>query len=167
MNTTYVYKLIDSPVGELKLVASERGLAAVLWKNDVVHRAHLNSQILDEKNVLLQKTENQLREYFMGQRHSFKLPLDFQGTDFQKEVWHALLHIPYGETRSYKEIAQQIKRPNAMRAVGAANGKNPVSIITPCHRVIGASGELTGFAGGLSTKAFLLALESRLYNIIK
>ena len=110
---------------------------------------------------MLLETERQLNDYFAGKRKSFSLKLDFQGTEFQKKVWAALLTIPFGETRSYGQIAKQIKNPKAVRAVGAANGKNPMSIIAPCHRVIGSSGKLTGFAGGLEAKARLLALESQ------
>ena len=106
------------------------------------------------------KTQQQLQEYFAGQRQQFDVPLDFEGTEFQKKVWQALLSIPFGETRSYKQIAEQVGSVNAMRAVGAANGKNPISIIVPCHRVVGASGKLVGFAGGLDNKAILLRLES-------
>ncbi len=161
METKYVYKTIDSPVGELKLVASEKGLAAILWENDDPKRVRLSPQVQDDKNIYLLQAEKQLKEYFSGKRKSFDLPLDFKGTDFQKSVWQALLKIPYGETRSYGEIAKQLKRPKASRAVGAANGKNPISIVAACHRVIGASGALTGFAGGLKTKAFLLDLEKK------
>ena len=160
MENTYVYKTMDSPVGELKLIASETGLAAVLWENDDPKRDRLSPQAKGDKNPYLLKAEKQLKEYFDGKRTSFELPLDFKGTDFQKSVWQSLLKIPYGETRSYGEIAKQIKRPKASRAVGAANGKNPISIIAACHRVIGASGALTGFAGGLKAKAFLLDLET-------
>ena len=105
------------------------------------------------------RTVQQLREYFAGTRTRFELDLDFVGTEFQKQVWAALLTIPFGETRSYSEIARQIGNPSAVRAVGAANGKNPISIVAPCHRVIGASGKLTGFAGGLEAKERLLTLE--------
>jgi methylated-DNA-[protein]-cysteine S-methyltransferase len=108
---------------------------------------------------VLVETARQLEEYFAGQRTVFELPLDFAGTDFQRKVWNALLTIPFGETRSYGQIASQIGNPDAVRAVGAANGRNPVSIVTPCHRVIGSTGALTGFAGGLDAKAYLLALE--------
>ena len=108
---------------------------------------------------VLLEAQRQLQEYFAGTRNQFTLELDFTGTDFQKQVWQALLTIPFGETRSYSQIAQQIGNPKAVRAVGAANGRNPISIIAPCHRVIGASGELTGFAGGLQAKQYLLALE--------
>ena len=112
----------------------------------------------NDSSVLL-AAEQQLKEYFAGTRHQFELELDFTGTEFQKQVWQALLTIPFGETRSYSQIAQQIGNPKAVRAVGAANGRNPISIIAPCHRVIGASGGLTGFAGGLEAKQYLLALE--------
>lgn len=102
-----------------------------------------------------------MKEYFAGTRNQFELELDFAGTDFQKQVWQALLTIPFGETRSYSQIAEQIGNPKAVRAVGAANGRNPISIIAPCHRVVGASGGLTGFAGGLEAKQYLLTLEDR------
>ncbi|MEJ5062553.1 methylated-DNA--[protein]-cysteine S-methyltransferase [Erwinia sp. MYb375] len=155
----FYYKMMHSPVGELKLVASEQGLAAILWENDDPKRVRFRPQLEDTQNATLQEAERQLREYFAGHRQQFSLPLDFIGTAFQKQVWAALVTIPFGETRSYGEIAQQIGNPTAVRAVGAANGKNPLSIIAPCHRVIGANGKLTGFAGGLVTKAFLLRLE--------
>ncbi|MBD8163023.1 methylated-DNA--[protein]-cysteine S-methyltransferase [Erwinia persicina] len=153
------YKMIGSPVGELKLVATERGLAAVLWENDDPKRVRFRPQQEDVHHVTLLETEKQLREYFAGERQQFDLTLDFIGTEFQRRVWAALVTIPFGETRSYSEIARQVGSPAAVRAVGAANGRNPVSIIAPCHRVIGANGKLTGFAGGLETKAFLLRLE--------
>lgn len=156
----YYSKRLPSPVGVLKLVASDAGLAAILWENDDPRRVRLNSVIEDENHPILLETERQLGEYFAGRRRSFSLPLDFKGTPFQRRVWSALLTIPYGETRSYGEIARQIGNPAAVRAVGAANGRNPLSIIAPCHRVIGATGKLTGFAGGLETKARLLALET-------
>jgi methylated-DNA-[protein]-cysteine S-methyltransferase len=155
----YVYKLIDSPVGKLTLVATDDGLAAILWENDPPRRVRLNLETEDNRHPLLLETERQLREYFAGQRKEFTVPLDPAGTAFQRQVWNALLTIPFGETRSYGQIARQIGNPTAVRAVGAANGKNPVSIITPCHRVIGSTGKLTGFAGGLDVKARLLALE--------
>jgi methylated-DNA-[protein]-cysteine S-methyltransferase len=157
----YVTKTVDSPVGALKLVASDRGLAAILWPDDDPERVRLGEPAEAPEHPVLLETERQLAEYFAGTRRRFELPLDFAGTEFQRSVWAALLTIPYGETRSYGEIARQIGRPRAVRAVGAANGRNPLSIVAPCHRVIGASGELTGFAGGLATKQFLLALEAR------
>ncbi|QJI27747.1 methylated-DNA--[protein]-cysteine S-methyltransferase [Pseudomonas sp. ADAK18] len=153
------YKLIPSPVGQLTLVARGGKLAAILWENERANRVRLGPlQEVSDSPVLLE-TERQLKEYFAGTRNRFELELDFAGTDFQKKVWQALLTIPHGETRSYSQIALQIGNPKAVRAVGAANGRNPISIVTPCHRVIGASGGLTGFAGGLEAKQYLLELE--------
>lgn len=157
--TRHVYKTMASPVGMLTLVASHAGLAAVLWENDRPSRVPLDYEQRDDDHPLLCEGERQLAEYFDGQRTRFTVPLDLAGTAFQRRVWEALLTIPFGETRSYRQIAQQIGSPDAVRAVGAANGRNPVSIITPCHRVIGTGGALTGFAGGLDAKAFLLAHE--------
>jgi len=157
---SYVYKIVKSPVGALKLVGSDRGLAAVLWENDSPRRVRLNIVGENKDHPVLVETERQLEEYFAGRRKRFSVRLDFAGTEFQNKVWRALLTIPFGETRSYVEIAKQLGNPKAMRAVGAANGKNPISIIAPCHRVIGATGKLTGFAGGLEAKAHLLELES-------
>lgn len=156
----HVSRTMASPVGTLTLVASDKGLAAILWENDRPGRVRLNIIKQDRKHPVLLETERQLKEYFAGTRKAFKLPLDFHGTDFQKRVWKALLAIPFGETRSYGQIARQVGKPAAMRAVGAANGRNPISIVAPCHRVIGADGKLTGFAGGLDAKARLLALEA-------
>lgn len=159
-----VWKRMASPIGELTLVATARGLAAVLWENDAPRRVGLSGPPLeatkDDGHPLLCEAERQLGEYFEGRRTEFSLPLDAGGTPFQRAVWDALRTIPFGETRSYRDIAVQIGRPRAVRAVGAANGRNPLSIVAPCHRVIGSSGALTGFAGGLAVKARLLALES-------
>jgi methylated-DNA-[protein]-cysteine S-methyltransferase len=157
----YFYKTMPSPVGRLKLLASDKGLAAILWENDDPKRVRLNAAAEDRNHPVLLETERQLNEYFAGKLENFSLKLDFVGTEFQKKVWNALLTIPFGETRSYGQIAEQIGNPKAVRAVGAANGKNPISIIAPCHRVIGSTGKLTGFAGGLETKACLLAIESK------
>jgi methylated-DNA-[protein]-cysteine S-methyltransferase len=156
---TYFYKTMKSPVGLLKLVAGDRGLAAILWENDDPGRVRLGALEMDGTHPLLVETERELGDYFAGKLEKFSVPLDFVGTEFQKKVWTALVTIPFGETRSYGQIAAQIGSPAAVRAVGAANGKNPISIIAPCHRVIGANGKLTGFAGGLEAKAFLLGLE--------
>lgn len=157
----YVYKMVQSPVGELKLVASARGLAGILWENDKASRVpHLNCASPDDTNLVLLEVERQLMEYFEGTRKKFTLPLDFVGSDFHRKVWNALLEIPYGETRTYGQLAKEVGEASMARAVGAANGKNPISIVAPCHRVIGANGKLTGFAGGLKTKAFLLNLEA-------
>lgn len=156
---SYVYKVVDSPVGKLKLVANGSRLSAILWENDKPNRVRLGPIHEEENNPILAEAERQLNEYFAGKRNRFELELDFIGTEFQKKVWEALLTIPFGETRSYGEIAVQIGNAKAVRAVGAANGRNPISIVAPCHRVIGASGALTGFAGGLETKELLLTLE--------
>jgi len=153
------HKLIKSPVGELTIIASDKGIVALLWQDDKPGRVQISSGLQKNDDNLLLDAERQLSEYFAGQRKRFDLPLDFSGTAFQKSVWEALLTIPYGETRSYGEIASRIGNEKAVRAVGAANGKNPISIIAPCHRVIGASGAMTGFAGGLKNKRFLLDLE--------
>ena len=154
-------KITQTPVGALKLVASDRGLLAILWPNDRPNRVRLDSLIEDPNHPILRETERQLHEYFDGSRQSFSVPLDMRGTPFQQGVWKALLEIPFGQTRSYGELARQLGSPQAVRAVGAANGRNPLSIVVPCHRVIGASGKLTGFAGGLQTKAQLLDHEAR------
>ena len=156
----YVHTKVSSPVGRLTLVASDAGLAGILWENDRQGRVRLPIETRESGHPVLVDTARQLDEYFAGQRQAFAVPLDPVGTAFQRQVWDALLTIPYGETRSYGQIARQIGLPNAVRAVGAANGRNPVSIIVPCHRVVGATGKLTGFAGGLEAKAHLLALES-------
>jgi methylated-DNA-[protein]-cysteine S-methyltransferase len=158
---TCVSKTIASPLGTLTLVGSDRGLAAVLWENDSPRRVRLNITGEDRHHPILVEAERQLGEYFAGRRTTFSVALDFAGTEFQIRVWRALIGIPFGETRSYGDIARQLGNPKAVRAVGAANGRNPISIIAPCHRVIGASGELTGFAGGLEAKAYLLDLERR------
>lgn len=155
----YVYKMMDTPVGRLKLIATDDGLAGILWENDRPSRVRLNTETEDAGHPVLVETERQLAEYFAGRRKEFAVTLDLAGTAFQRKVWSALLTIPFGETRSYGQIARQIGNPDAVRAVGAANGRNPVSIIAPCHRVIGSTGKLTGFAGGLEVKARLLALE--------
>jgi methylated-DNA-[protein]-cysteine S-methyltransferase len=163
----HFYKAMKSPVGELKLVAGDNRLIAILWENDNLRRPQLGDAVENNAYPVLVEAERQLNDYFEGKRKAFSVPLDFRGTEFQKKVWAALLTIPFGETRSYGQIARQIKNPKAVRAVGAANGKNPISIITPCHRVIGSNGELTGFAGGLEAKARLLALEGKEFHSAK
>lgn len=148
-----------SPVGTLKLVANETALVAVLWENENPKRVRLAELVEQADHPVLLETQKQLTEYFAGKRQQFDLPLDFAGTEFQHKVWQALLSIPFGETRSYRDIAEQIGNIKAVRAVGAANGKNPISIIAPCHRVVGTNGKLVGFAGGLDNKDILLRLE--------
>jgi methylated-DNA-[protein]-cysteine S-methyltransferase len=157
----YVYKTTKTPVGRLTLVATAGGLAAVLWENDRPRRVPLRLDVEEPTHPVLLAAERQLAEYFAGQRRDFELPFDVAGTPFQREVWQALLAIPFGETRSYGQIAAALGRPGAARAVGAANARNPLSIVAPCHRVVGATGALTGFAGGVAVKAALLALETR------
>lgn len=154
------YLFLDSPVGRLQLVAHETALVAVIWENENPNRVRLAELIEDPQHPILLKTVQQLNEYFQGKRQKFDLPLDFEGTEFQQKVWQALLTIPFGETRSYKQIAEQVGNVKAVRAVGAANGKNPISIIAPCHRVVGANGKLVGFAGGLENKDILLKIEN-------
>ena len=163
---SYVYKVIPSPVGKLKLIGSDNGLAAILWENDNPRRVRVRTTIEDNSHPVLVEVERQLAEYFAGKRKSFSLKLDPVGTQFQNDVWKQLSAIPFGETRSYGQIAQNLGKPTASRAVGAANGRNPISIVVPCHRVIGSSGKLTGFAGGLETKARLLDLESGIAPLI-
>ena len=159
MSRLLARKIIKSPVGGLELVASATDLVAVLWADEGMESARFPEAAEDRDHPVLCGAEQQLAEYFAGTLRVFSVELDFTGTDFQKTVWQALSMIPYGETRSYREIAVQIGKPKAVRAVGGALGRNPISIIAPCHRVVGSGGKLTGFAGGLGAKARLLELE--------
>jgi methylated-DNA-[protein]-cysteine S-methyltransferase len=151
--------LFPSPVGALTLVASDKGLVAILWEEDDPARVRLSSREERPDHPMLAQTAQQLTAYFAGTLQDFTVPLDFRGTDFQQKVWAALCAIPFGETRSYGDIARAIGQPTASRAVGAANGRNPISIIAPCHRVVGTNGALTGFAGGVEVKRWLLDFE--------
>lgn len=153
-------KEIASRVGKLKLIAHQKALIAILWENEKPHRVRLGAMVEDKTHPILQEAEKELREYLSGSRKAFEIPYELIGSEFQRKVWEALRNIPYGETLTYGEIANQIGKPKAVRAVGAAIGRNPLSIIIPCHRVIGANGQLTGFAGGLQVKSALLKLES-------
>ena len=155
------YPYMDSPVDPLLLAADEYGLRLIEFHSPRHPRARLE-QWEKGKNVVLDATRVQLEEYFAGTRKQFDLPLAPQGTPFQTTVWRMLATIAYGETISYAQLAQRVRKPTAMRAVGAANGRNPLPIVLPCHRVIGADGSLTGFGGGLPTKQFLLELEGAL-----
>jgi len=157
---TLSFKEMSSPVGKLRLVASANALVAVLWEQERPNRVKLDDMKFDPQQPILIETERQLTEYFSGTRTEFDLPLRPEGGEFQKKVWQALREIPFGETRSYQDLAKAVGSAKAVRAVGAANGKNPLSIVVPCHRVIGANGSLTGFAAGLEVKAKLLALEA-------
>ncbi len=153
------FTTMPSPIGQLTLVASDTGLTAILWADTDPDDVHLRGAIEDRDDPILTAVARELTAYFDGTLTTFTVPLDFRGTDFQKSVWAALLTIPFGETRSYGDVARQIGRPSACRAVGAANGRNPIPIIAPCHRVIGSNGALTGFGGGLDVKALLLKIE--------
>lgn len=159
-NKSYVYKFVPTVLGKLKLIASDDGLAAILWENDKPTRVRLSSLTESKTHPILLQAEKELAEYLDGKRKVFSVKLDPAGTPFQSAVWKALEKIPFGETCSYSAIAKQIGNVKAVRAVGAAIGRNPISVIVPCHRVIGSSGDLTGFAGGLKTKKFLLELEN-------
>lgn len=155
------WRHVDSPVGPLLLAASDDALVAIEFhRNRHPVKRHANWREGD--NAVLRRVQRQLDEYFAGIRRSFDVPLAPQGTPFQREVWNALARIPYGDTWSYRDVAVSIGKPDAVRAVGAANGRNPIPIVLPCHRVIGSDGALTGFGGGLPTKAFLLRLEGAL-----
>jgi methylated-DNA-[protein]-cysteine S-methyltransferase len=148
------FALMNTPVGPLTLGSTEKGLAVLHFGNCIP-----KDGVVDE--AANRSYMQQLREYFQGKRTDFDLPLDMQGTPFQMAVWGELRKIPYGDTRSYGDIARSIGKPAAARAVGMANGDNPVAIVVPCHRVIGQNGSLTGYGGGLPTKRKLLSLEQQ------
>ncbi|MDQ0988011.1 methylated-DNA--[protein]-cysteine S-methyltransferase [Streptomyces sp. V2I9] len=158
MTTTKQHTVVDSPYGPLTLVATDRVLSA-LYMTDQRHRPAEETFGVPDPEPF-GETIRQLGEYFAGDRTAFDLPMSLAGTPFQQSVWAELLKIPYGETRTYGDLAEQLGKPGASRAVGLANGKNPLGIIVPCHRVIGASGSLTGYGGGLDRKQRLLAFES-------
>ena len=154
--TTRNQLVVSSPVGKLRLIASDKGLVAIDVRN-------VKTSSDEVKNVAAQKilsaTKKQLEQYFAGKRTSFDIPLDLEGTDFQRQAWLALCRIPFGKTISYGQQAKNIKKPKAFRAVGSANGKNPIPIIVPCHRVVAGDGSLGGYSLGLKMKKQLLALE--------
>lgn len=152
------YCYLDTPIGELLLAGEDGALAMIGFPKGSMRRDPEAEWIYNEKP--LANARQQLEEYFAGDRKDFDLPLKIEGTEFQVSVLKALQEIPYGQTVSYGEIAKRIGRPKAVRTVGAANGRNPIPIVVPCHRVIGSSGDLTGFGGGLDTKEALLRLEA-------
>ena len=152
------YHLLNTPVGTLRLVSNGTHLTAI----EFPQRHSTEDSARQHTDSVLADCAQQLTEYFSGKRSHFDLPLDAGGTVFQQTVWSALMAIPYGELRSYSDIANTIGKPKAVRAVGAANGRNPIPIVVPCHRVIGSDGSLTGFAGGLPMKTKLLTLEGAL-----
>ncbi|MCB0419528.1 MAG: methylated-DNA--[protein]-cysteine S-methyltransferase [Bdellovibrionales bacterium] len=154
-----------TPIGPLLITASDRGLQKVEFISGREFAKEEKSITLQKKKArYLKKAKKQLDEYFLGKRKSFRLPLDLMGTDFQLKAWKALQTIPYGQTVSYGEQAQRMHKKGAQRAVGGANNKNPISIIVPCHRVIGKSGDLVGYGGGLKVKKWLLEHEQALQN---
>lgn len=159
-----VSTVMDTPVGPITIVASARGVRAILWPADDAGRVPLSTVVPDPDHPVIATTVAQLDEYFAGEREEFDLPLDPVGTDFQRSAWMALRTIPYGTTVSYGEQAARMGDRRKARAVGAANGRNPISIVVPCHRVVASNGALTGFAGGIDTKAWLLDHERGLLS---
>jgi O-6-methylguanine DNA methyltransferase len=155
---TLFYVRTSSPVGPLFLAASTKGLVRLEFEARMMKLNPGATQLRESKPVLAPYLR-ELNDYFAGKRREFSLPLDLRGTDFQLACWHALLEIPYGETRSYRDIAEAIGHPHAYRAVGMSNNRNPVAIVVPCHRVIASSGSLCGYGGGLDIKRKLLDLE--------
>lgn len=151
-NQLIASECLHTPIGCLHVQADDKGLQSVLF---------IDSPTQNKPNRITSQACQQLDEYFAGRRQAFDLPLNAQGTDFQKQVWQALCNVAYGESCSYQHIGLAINNPKAVRAIGAANGRNPISIIVPCHRVIGANGNLTGYAGGLERKAWLLDWEAK------
>jgi methylated-DNA-[protein]-cysteine S-methyltransferase len=152
---------VESPIGPLTITASERGIRSILWPDD---QRPIEAGGTVSSAPVLEEAARQLAEYFAGERTTFDLPLDAVGTSFQRQAWDVLRTIPYGSTMTYGEQAARLGDRNKARAVGAANGRNPISIVVPCHRVVGSTGALTGFAGGLDTKAWLLTHEQRSRN---
>ncbi len=155
---TLHYTRVSSPVGPLLLAATERGLAVLEFARGEFPPRDGHTWIESPQHT--EMCRRQIEEYFAGERKQFDFPLDLHGTEFEQRCWLALLEIPYGETRSYADIARAIGNPKACRAVGLANGKNPIAIVVPCHRVVGANGNLTGYGGGLDIKRKLLELEA-------
>ena len=153
-----VWEDVASPLGPLTVLASDNDVHAIAFENDQTEQAKINFPRAEDHPIINAATE-QLAMYFDGTLKVFDLPLDLRGTNFQKRVWKLLLEIPFGETRTYGDLARALGNAGASQAVGAANGKNPVAIVVPCHRVIGASGHLTGYAGGMEKKKFLLTHE--------
>jgi methylated-DNA-[protein]-cysteine S-methyltransferase len=162
--TITVQKSIDSPLGALRLVATDTALVGVYYPGHAPAPAVGGEDVAS--HPVLDQAARELHEYFAGRRRAFSIPLAPGGTAFQRAVWSLLTTIPFGEQRSYAWLAQQIGDPGACRAVGAANGRNPLSIIVPCHRVVGRDGRLTGYAGGLDRKRWLLAHEGQTFELV-
>lgn len=155
------YATMNSPIGDLHLLATDHELVEVVFDKPWKKRAK-NTEFISKSNKVLQLAVKELKKYFKGELKEFTVPLDLKGTELQVKTWKALRGIPYGVTISYSEQARRIKRPKAVRFIGTTNGKNPIPIIVPCHRVIGKNGNLTGYGGGLSIKEFLLNLENKI-----
>ena len=156
------YFVIDSPIGQLHLISTEKKLSGIFHSLERRKASHVNNRdFINDKNIIIEKTIFQLSEYFAGKRKNFNIPLELYGTNFQLKAWNALKKIPYAKTVSYSEQAKIIGNPKATRAIGNANNANPISIIIPCHRVIGKSGKLVGYGGGLNRKDHLLNLEQK------
>ena len=160
-----VWENVASPLGLLTVLASDNGVHAIAFESDQTEQAKINFPRAADHPIINAAVE-QLAMYFEGTLKIFDLPLDLRGTDFQKQVWKLLLEIPFGETRAYGDLARELGNAGASQAVGAANGKNPVAIVVPCHRVIGASGHLTGYAGGVEKKRFLLTHEGAIQPML-
>lgn len=153
------YQPLKTPVGALYLYTDDENVREIAFEKDPQHKRYSGFEVLDKKNPIMQKLITQLEEYFTGQRRDFDLPLYIEGTAFQKKAWKYLASIPYGKIVSYSEQAKKMGHTKAVRAVGSANGRNHLPIILPCHRVMRASGELGGYAGGLDMKKRLLKIE--------
>ncbi|MGZ3692354.1 MAG: methylated-DNA--[protein]-cysteine S-methyltransferase [Pseudobdellovibrio sp.] len=156
----YNYQTLNSPVGLLHAVSNSSKLVALVF--DLTWADFLKKEkyeLVEKSDDVIRQTAKELQEYFNGLRTGFDIPLELNGTEFQKQAWNSLIEIPFGKTISYAEQAVKIKNPKAVRAIGAANGKNKICIIVPCHRVVGKNGSLTGFAGGIQAKEMLLLLE--------
>ena len=156
------YFVIDSPIGQLHLTSTEKNLSGIFHNLERRKTSHINNRdFINDKNIIIEKTIFQLSEYFDGKRKNFNIPLELSGTNFQLKAWEALKKIPYAKTVSYSDQAKLAGNPKATRAIGNANNANPISIIVPCHRVIGKSGKLVGYGGGLDRKDYLLELEQK------
>lgn len=161
------YSIIKTPLGDLMLAANASELTGLYFAGCDHIPSASNHWTLDAQHPVLQQTEEQLREYFAGKRKIFSLPLRLAGTDFQERVWREIARIPYGETISYSDLAKRAGAPQAIRAAGMNTGRNPLSIVIPCHRVVGKNGSLCGFAGGLERKRQLLELENATGRLMK
>ena len=160
----YNYSIIETPIGSLSILADNKSLKMLKFSDSFqsVEKSLSMPKILRKKNIILENVEKQIHEYFRKERKKFDIPLDISlGTAFQQTVWKALINIKYGSLASYADIARNVKRPNAYRAVGNANNSNPISIIIPCHRVVGSNGNLSGYGGGIDKKKFLIDLEEQ------